>query len=310
MTMSPRKKKGRIRKILVRGTPSGDIVYRYNDIIESAVLTYRRKHGDYANRPCGWTATSIYKNLRRMKLLPEGVAVTTTKPNDIPLERFYWIHNSGDHPYRGGFVRIVSHAIPTPDTIRMLSGLLRSRTTVSVGAGSALWEYLLQLDGCHVIPADVCVNRFTYTTVTQLPSEYDDVFEELIRAGTLQRSDKVDVLFLNWPEPYFDWEGDERVYRYEGYDSDALARFEGDFVVVTSDRGYDQADDPTVGSWSFWRMIEQDFHLHSHMNLPSCSAWDYHPFVKVYRRNRRVNKLMRLILFTVVSVVLYLGVSS
>lgn len=145
---------------------------------------------------------------------------------------------------------IFGHTIPTRDALHTLLNTvdLKHLTTLSVGSGKCLWEYLLQLNGCHIICTDVYMQAIVYTKVIII---YDDIdiYTQLKKKRVIKSIKDIDVLFLGWPEPDdgISYKDDNDVYHYEfniddngichnsGYDERALKRFKGKYVVMIHD---------------------------------------------------------------------------
>jgi hypothetical protein len=106
--------------------------------------------------------------------------------------------------------QIISHTYPTAKLVRYLRKFIGKQTCLSVGSGSALWEYILATNTVCIIATDIVIWPFTFMSVEKL-----DAADAVEKYAT-------DILFIIWPDT-------------TGYDTAALKKFKGQYIIIVFD---------------------------------------------------------------------------
>lgn len=227
-----------------------------------------------------WSVDQIWDMIDRMKIYDPAT-------NLIYNNRYYQEHyNTIDGiPWKAWWwVQIFGHTIPTKSSIEEVIDILdlKNKTTLSVGSGVALWEFLLNMNQCKVISVDTDIKNQTllYTPVVQINKT--DVYEQLKLIKEIKSTEEIDVLFFAWPEPDRTF---TRKYCYDlehGYDERALKQFKGEYVIVIDDIGEIHKD--MVGSKECKKLLASEYTIIKTIELPYYH-YLYHPVMKIYKRN-------------------------
>jgi hypothetical protein len=247
---------------------------------------------------------SLTKNAKKNTGLNERVfnmihAQVTYDKHTLAIESpFQLIAESKDNQGMSAWSETFGHTIPTREALQEVSNVLKGKTTLSIGSGLGLWEYLLMNTGCYIIAVDICVDSRSYMTTLQLPKQID-VYTHLIAEQVISRSADIDALLLIWSEP--DWE-DNR-YKETGYDARALENFEGTLVIVICDDvTTEEVDDskvttadheqqsykqvPIVCTQCCRRILQDQFSCVRSIQLPHVIQLNYRPVVRIFERTR------------------------
>lgn len=163
---------------------------------------------------------------------------------------------------RSMFERQFGWAIPSRRAIRVLTHFLQDKRTLEVGAGKALYAYLLRLFDMDLIVTDSALKRQTFTHVITLDA-----------CTAVRRYTDVDVLMMlwpTWPSPDNTWSGD------------ALALYQGRYFIYMGEGPHG-----VTGSYSLHaqRLDTSQWREILSMGWPDIPVWaGRHDSLHIYER--------------------------
>lgn len=229
------------------------------DILSHMVACYSDpdKPFDFASNQTIWSHISDHK------LVLDNGSLDMSKHGCANEDKNPLLFEAGVQDWRAFF----GHVVPTRGLIRLLSVVIGKNVTVSVGAGSALLEAMLQKQGCrNVVPLDICRYIVSYARV--LPCDASQV-------GHFYSA--TPILMMVWPDG-------------SGMDLDALQTFRGHTLILIVPRhrfhpvkGL-RSTSCDVMSVQGTQFVHNHFDLMLELDLPDNPTKRYNPHLFVFCR--------------------------
>eukprot|EP00734_Pompholyxophrys_sp_LG126_P000061 Pompholyxophrys_sp_v1_NODE_3_length_18401_cov_4.332280.p6 type:complete len:289 gc:universal NODE_3_length_18401_cov_4.332280:11110-10244(-) len=252
--------------------------YDFSRVFIDAINEYIKIHGYGHNQSCGWSNEKLFSMLDEAGLYDKTTFI-------IPNNKFYWVCNDKreyENLNKAGWASNVAYALPTQEALKILTTYLKGKRALSIGSQLALWEHMLENNGCNIICTDIQMWPFTYKNVIEIDINIHDVFKQLTAKGIIRSTMDIDVLFLGWPEPDKGCQCCETKYCKMGYDWDTLRRFKGSTVVLIYDDDYEDNGNFMVCSSKCRTLLAKKYQLREKIQLPFNDSNEYHPRLEIY----------------------------
>ena len=247
----------------------------------------------YPSKPCGLSPKEIFGLIQSMDLFEPCTAAVDCRLVPSRLKEF-----KPRQVDRGAitWVDFIGHTVPTPAAVAYLAQLIGDTPSISIGAGCALWEYLIAMSwwssattgpatrGRRTGTTTVATNEAGVMRVMHAIDRDPPAWSYMPVQRMCAEDERVnweayENLLLLWPPP-----SDEDP---DAFDMVAVRKFRGRRLVFIGEHHAHN-----VGSSLFWKHVvcsASEWRLLSKYALPHCVARRYTPWLYIFERNWKLS---------------------